>query len=129
VARRGGRVGWGTASGEFERDLATQASDTVLAPQVWSESRRGRDSVRIAVTMTVIAADVGQALATGWWAFRRAAGDPDWWDLVTVAADVRYAGPLASLTHLAAAPRLACDLGESAVTVLNVAEAAPGKSS
>jgi hypothetical protein len=29
VARRGGPVAWGAASGEFERDLATQASDTV----------------------------------------------------------------------------------------------------
>jgi Lanthionine synthetase C-like protein len=27
--------------------------------------------------------------AAGWWTFRRAAGDPDRWDLVTVTADVR----------------------------------------
>jgi hypothetical protein len=53
VARRSGPVAWGAASGEFERDLAAQASDIVLAPRIWSESRRGRDSV----TMTVIAAD------------------------------------------------------------------------
>jgi hypothetical protein len=40
VARRGGWRAWLTASGEFERDLAGQESDSVLTPHVEAENRR-----------------------------------------------------------------------------------------
>jgi hypothetical protein len=48
---------------------------TVLSPHVEKESRRDRDYVRVAITMTVTAADDAQALVIAWRAFKRAAGD------------------------------------------------------
>jgi hypothetical protein len=81
------------ASGGFERALTEQASTVVIAPRIDSESRRGRDYVRVTLTMTVIAADVAQALDRAWQAFGAAAG-PGGWDTVTVVAEVRCAGPL-----------------------------------
>ena len=41
VARRGGWRAWLAVSGDFERDLAGQESDSVLTPHVEAESRRG----------------------------------------------------------------------------------------
>ena len=94
VARRGGWRAWGGVSGVFERALAAQESGTVIAPRVESESRRGRDYVRVALAKTVAAPDVAQALATAWWAFRRAAGDDaEGWDMASASADVRQAPP------------------------------------
>jgi hypothetical protein len=90
VPRRGGWRVWGGVSGAFERSLAEQESDTVIAPQVESESRRGRDYVRVTLAMTVAAPDVAQALATAWWAFRRATGnDAAGWDMASAEAEVR----------------------------------------
>ncbi|MGH3223677.1 MAG: hypothetical protein ACRDPY_34185 [Streptosporangiaceae bacterium] len=53
VARRGGWRAWLAVSGEFERDLAGQESNSVLTPHVEAESRRGRDYVRVTIVMTV----------------------------------------------------------------------------
>jgi hypothetical protein len=92
VARRGGPLSWGAASGDFERGLARQASKTVIDPRIWSESRRGREHVRVTVTMTVIAADVAEAATAAWWVFRKAAASERGWDLVTVSAEISYAG-------------------------------------
>jgi hypothetical protein len=92
VARRTGWRAWGMASGGFERALAQQASAVVITPRIDSESRRGRDYVRVTLVMTIIAADVAEALDRAWWVFRKAA-DPGGWDTVTVLAEVRYAGP------------------------------------
>jgi hypothetical protein len=81
---------WGLAAGDFERDLAAQASATVSRPRVEGETRRGRDSVRVTVTMEIMAEDVGQALATAWWAFMKAAAeDTASWDTGGVSAEVR----------------------------------------
>lgn len=92
VTRRGGWRDWGAVSGQFERQLAAQASGRILAPHIDSESRRGSDHVRITVQMNVLAADVAEALSAAWWAFRKAADDG--WDLTGAMAEVRPGGQL-----------------------------------
>jgi len=83
-------------NGDFERDLAGQESDAILAPHVEAESRRGRDFVRVTIAMTVIAPDVAQALTAAWWTFRKAAGnDAEGWDMATATAEIRPDGTLA----------------------------------
>jgi len=89
VARRGDWRSWGKISGAFERALAAQASKSVIAPRIDSESRRGRDYVRITLSMTIVAIDVSEALAAAWWAFRKAVGDAEGWDMASTVADVR----------------------------------------
>jgi hypothetical protein len=95
VPRIGGWHAWGAVSGEFERRLAGQASRTVTSARLESESRRGRDYVRVTVSMTVEAADVAQAMAAAWRVFRKAAGDDiAGWDMPGAAAEIRPAEPL-----------------------------------
>jgi hypothetical protein len=90
VARRGGWRAWLAVNGDFEHDLAGQESDAVVAAHVEAESRRGRDFVRVAMAMTVIAPDIGQALTTAWWTFRKAVGnDTEGWDMASATAEVR----------------------------------------
>jgi DNA-binding GntR family transcriptional regulator len=94
ITRRGGWSAWGPASGDFERSLASQAGSNVMQPRIDAETRRGRDHVRITLTMTVASADVASALAEAWQAFSEAArGDPRGWDLASAAAEVRPEGP------------------------------------
>ncbi len=84
---------WGKASDEFERRLAAQENAMITGPQIERELRRGRDFVRVVVVMTVVAADVGQALVIGWRVFRRAAGvDLAGWDIGGTSAEVSPAG-------------------------------------
>jgi hypothetical protein len=47
VPRNGGWRAWGAVSGEFERRLAKQESPAVIALHIVSETRRGRDYVRV----------------------------------------------------------------------------------
>jgi hypothetical protein len=80
---------WGAVSGEFERRLAGQESPAVIAPRIESETRRGKDYVRVTISMTASAPDVAQALTAAWWAFRKAASDDTaGWDLPGATADV-----------------------------------------
>lgn len=103
VARRGDWRAWGTVSGDFERALAAQASRIVIAPRVDSESRRGRDYVRVTIVMTVMAADAAEALSAAWWAFRKAAGgDAGGWDKASTTADVRPGEALAATDRVLA---------------------------
>ncbi len=82
VRRIGGRQAWGSAAGDFERCLEAQANAMISGPQIEWESWRGRDFVHVVVVMTVMAADVGQALVIAWRAFPRAAGDGiEGWDV------------------------------------------------
>jgi hypothetical protein len=93
VTRRGGWYAWGPISGDFERSLAAQAGSAVIQPRVDAETRRGRDYVRVTVTMTIASADVTGALAEAWQAFRDAASDDArGWDLASAAAEVRPEG-------------------------------------
>jgi len=93
ITRREGWYAWGPISGDFERSLAAQAGGSVMEPRVDSETRRGRDHVRVTMDMTIASADVAGALAEAWQAFRDAArGDPRGWDLASAAAEVRPDG-------------------------------------
>jgi hypothetical protein len=97
VARRGGWRAWGAASGDFERNLAALDGKKVITPRVESESRRGKDFVRITIAMSVVAGDIAEALASAWWAFgKAAAGDADGWDMASAAGEVRRGLPLAA---------------------------------
>jgi hypothetical protein len=49
VPRNGGWRAWGVVSGEFERRLAGQESPAVITPRIESETRRGRDYVRVTI--------------------------------------------------------------------------------
>jgi hypothetical protein len=77
------------ASGDFERALAAQASSIVIGPAIDSETRRGRDYVRVTLSMTVVAADVSEALAASWWVFLKASGGTEGWDITSATADLR----------------------------------------
>jgi hypothetical protein len=70
--------------------LAGQQSATVVAPHFESESRRGRDYVRVVAVATVSAADVAEAFDIGWQVFRWATGDDtEGWDMAAATAEVR----------------------------------------
>ncbi len=100
VPRTGSVRAWGAVSGDFERRLNGQQSAAVIGPRVESEVRRGRDYVRVAISMTVSAPDVAQALVTAWRVFRRAAGDDiDGWDTASASAEVRPEVPLTRCVH------------------------------
>jgi len=73
VPRTDGRREWGMAAGGFERRLAEQESPSVIGPHIESETRRGRDYVRVRVSVMVGAPDLGQAAVTAWGVFREAA--------------------------------------------------------
>src|SRR5260370_20125758 len=89
VPRTGGVRAWGAVSGDFERRLAGQESAAVIAPHIESETRRGRDYVRVTVVITVSAPDVAQALTAAWRAFRKAAGDDAaGWDMASATAEI-----------------------------------------
>jgi hypothetical protein len=63
-----------------------------FSPHVEKESRRGRDYVRVTVGMTVMAADVAQALVIAWRAFKRAAAEGiEGWDTASASAEVQPA--------------------------------------
>jgi len=95
VARRGGWRAWGAVSGNFERRLGEQESAAVIAPHIESETRPGRDYVRITVVMTIGAPDIAQALTAAWRVFRKAAGsDLAGWDTASATAEVRPETPL-----------------------------------
>jgi hypothetical protein len=90
VPRKVGWWQWRTVRGEFGRKLAGQESPAVIGPDIDSELRRGRDYVRAVIVMTVASADVAEALAAAWWAFREAAGhDLAGWDTAAASAEVK----------------------------------------
>ena len=85
----------GAVSGDFERRLAEQESPAVIVPHIESEARRGRDYVRITVSVEVSAPDVTPALTAPWSVFRQAASDDTaGWDLSSATAEVWPEGPL-----------------------------------
>lgn len=93
ITRRAGWSAWGPVSGDFERALAAQDGSTVMRPRIDTETRRGRDHVRVTLAMTVAAADVADAVAEAWQAFREAArDDPRGWDLASAAAEAQPEG-------------------------------------
>jgi hypothetical protein len=94
VARSGGLRDWAEVRGQFERALAARGSKSVAGAGINGESRRGRDYVKVKVSMTVTAVDIADAVGIAWRAFRRASGgDLDGWDTVGAEAEVRLEGP------------------------------------
>jgi len=63
--------------------LHAPESPAVVGAEIESETRRGRDFVRVTITAAVDAVDVAAALSAAWDAFRQAAGDDaGGWDVV-----------------------------------------------
>lgn len=90
VPRLGGWREWGDSRGDFEQRLADLEGPAVAAPEIESETRRGRDFVRVTITAAVSAADVAQALTAAWDTFCLAAGDDAaGWDMIAASAEVR----------------------------------------
>jgi len=93
VPRASGWRAWNAAAGGFEQRLAEQVGPPVLDAQIDSETRQGQDYVRVRVSVTVQAADVGGAVTAAWTVFRAAAGEIGGWDLAAASAQVRPAAP------------------------------------
>ena len=90
VPRRGGWRAWRTVRAGFERALADQAGAAIAAAEIDSELRRGAGYVRVTVAFAVAAADVADALAIAWDAFRGAAVDDlTGWEVTAASAEVR----------------------------------------
>jgi hypothetical protein len=101
VPRPGGWLQWAPVRGRFEERLAAQESPAVIGPHIDGEIRRGRDYVKVKVTVCamVTAPDVAQALTAALWAFRKAAGDdPAGWDMAGATAEVQPEGLARCLT-------------------------------
>ena len=62
VPRVGGWRAWGAVRGGFERGLARQHSRAVTEVHIVSETRRGRDYVRVIIASTVDAPDVARVI-------------------------------------------------------------------
>lgn len=94
VPRSGGWREWAAVGGAFDRALAGQDSKAVTGMPIDSETRRGREYVRVVIVATVTAADASEALGLAWQAFRdAAAGDLAGWDLARASAEVSPAAP------------------------------------
>ena len=90
VPRRGGWRAWGTVRAGFEHALAGAIGPAVAAAGIGSELRRGADYVRVAIEVSVAAADVADALAIAWDAFRDAAADDlTGWEITAASAEVQ----------------------------------------
>ncbi len=95
VPRRGGWRAWGAVRVGFERALAEPADPAIVSAEIASEVRRGADYVRVSIALTVAAADVADALAIAWDAFRSAARDDlTGWEVTAAVADVQPEPPL-----------------------------------
>lgn len=102
MPRRGGWRDWGERRGGFEEALGAQKDPALVAAEIKSEARRGRDYVRVNVSAVVDAADIADAVAVAWDAFRQAAGDDAaGWDMAAASAEIRPEG-LGLVTELAA---------------------------
>ncbi len=90
VPRIGSRRAWEASRGDFAQRLAAPESPAVISAEIESETRRGRDYVRVSITAAVDAPDVAEALTAAWDAFRQAAGDGTaGWDMAAASAEVR----------------------------------------
>jgi len=93
VPRRGGWRAWGTVRADFERILVDLADRAITAAELASELRRGAGYVRVAVVLSVAAADVADALTIAWDAFRDAAADDlTGWEITAASAEIQPSG-------------------------------------
>jgi hypothetical protein len=89
VPRRGGWRAWGAIRADFERALADPVDPAITSAEIASELRRGAVYVRVTVALTVVSADVADALAIAWDAFRAAARDDlTGWEVTAATAQV-----------------------------------------
>ena len=94
VPRRSGWRAWGPVRASFEHALADPPGSAIAAAEIASENRRGADSVRVTIAMTVDARDVADALAIAWDAFTGAAADDlNGWDVTAATAEVQPGPP------------------------------------
>jgi hypothetical protein len=90
VPRLGSRRAWEASRGDFEQRLTTAKSPAVISAEIESETRRGRDYVRVTFTAAVEAADVAEALTAAWETFCQAAGDDAaGWEMAAASAEIR----------------------------------------
>ena len=90
MPRLGSRRAWEASRGDFEQRLTTLESPAIISAELESETRRGRNYVRVTITAAVDATDVAEALTAAWNAFRQNAGhDAAGWDLPAASAEVR----------------------------------------
>ena len=90
MPRIGSRREWEATRSDFEQRLTTAESPAVISAEIESETRRGRDYVRVSIMAAVDAADVAEALTAAWAAFRQAAGDDTAaWDMAAASAEIR----------------------------------------
>ncbi len=109
VPRRGGWRAWAAVRADFERALADAVDPAIASAEIASELRRGADYVRVTVALTVVTADVADALAIAWDAFRSAArDDPAGWEVAATAAQVQPEPPLTGAGDHSAALLAAC---------------------
>ncbi len=82
IPRTGGWREWGAAAVAFGRRLEGQDSAIVTGPRVESEMRRGRDDVKVAMSVTVDASGIAQAAVVAWSIVQQAAAaDVPAWDM------------------------------------------------
>ena len=123
VPRRGGWRAWGAVRVGFERALADPADPAIASAEIASEVRRGADYGRVSIALTAAAADVADALAIAWDAFRSAARDDlTGWEVTAAAAEVQPEPPLtgASGHHRPAFLHLPDERSPSTCRVLSV---------
>ncbi len=90
IPRLGSRRAWETSRGDFAQRLAAPESPAIITAEIESETRRGRDYVRVTFTVAVYAANVAEALTAAWETFRQAAGDDAaGWDMAGASAEIR----------------------------------------
>ena len=90
VPRLGSRREWETSRGDFAQRLAAPENPAVISAELESETRRGRDYVRVTITAAVDSADVAEALTAAWDVFLQAAGgDATGWDMTATSAEVQ----------------------------------------
>ncbi len=90
VPRLGSRRTWEATRGDFAQRLTAPESPAIIGAEIESETRRGRDYVKVTLTAAVDATDVAEALTATWTAFRQAAGDdPAGWDIAAASAEIR----------------------------------------
>jgi hypothetical protein len=96
MPRHGSRREWEASRGDFEQRLTTAEIPAVISAEIESETRRGRDYVRVTFTAAVHAVNVAEAITAAWNAFRQAArDDAAGWDMAAASAEIRPEAQLA----------------------------------
>jgi hypothetical protein len=94
VPRASGYREWNAARVRFKERLAAQEGCRLIAAEIESETRRGRDYVRVTISAAVDAVNIAEALDIAWDAFEYAVGDDTaGWVAASASAEVRPEAP------------------------------------